>query len=84
MNQYSRYIDTNLACVVKEGESYVIPSQREITAIKEKLSVSNQRGRNFLSEGVLFSNYIVLWHVVLPSMPKREIVGYNCLIVCCL
>ena len=25
----------------------------------------------------------MLWNLVLPSMPKREIVGYNCLIVCC-
>ena len=79
----------SLAYVVKEGEfllsylwnlcekksSYVIPSQREIT----------ERGRIFgilkgkLKEDV-FSNFILLWHVVLPSMPKREIVGYNWLI----
>ena len=29
-------------------------------------------------------NIILLWHVVLPSMPKREIFGYNWFIVCSL
>ena len=32
----------------------------------------------------LLENFIALWYVVLPSMPKREIVGYNYPIVCCL
>ena len=36
------------------------------------------------AEKILFSNFIMLWHVVLPLMLKREIVGYNYTIVCCL
>ena len=41
-------------------------------------------GEKFYQWKVLFSNFSMLWHVVLPSMPKREIVGYNYPIMCCL
>ena len=105
MNQYLRYIEIHLSCVVfgmccQRGRVflsylfeiclrkvywgrifYVILSLREIT---KRERVYYLRGRIVLFEKDLFSNFILLWHVVLPSMPKREIVGYNCLIVCCL
>ena len=44
--------------------------KREACGVKSKREI-------FLLEKLLFSNFIVLCHVVLPSIPKREIVGYN-------
>ena len=43
----------------------------------------NKEEENFTMK-IFFSNFSMLWHVVLPSMPKREIVGYNYPILCCL